>query len=94
MGAYVNPPGMSKEKWLAENSIPVEGELNWAKLASQGYLPVVLVNNGPFTAAAIAYSEQEFKVFTDPNDRRPKKVFICLVEDLHTVSAELKNYLK
>jgi hypothetical protein len=37
---------------------------------------VCIVDNGFFGAAAYCYSEEEFKVFNDPSDHRPKKWFI------------------
>lgn len=37
---------------------------------------IVIVNNGPFEAAAIAYSESEFLDFTGPSDNRPKEYII------------------
>jgi hypothetical protein len=98
MGAYVNPRGMSKEKWLAENGVRLDTETMvlqpYAVLCGKEFLPVVLVDNGPFTAAAIAYSEAEFDAFMDPLDRRPKSVYLCVTADLHTVSPELATYLK
>lgn len=37
---------------------------------------VCVVDNGFFGAAAYAYSENEFRVFMDPYDGRPKRWFI------------------
>ena len=37
---------------------------------------VCVVDNGIFAAAAYAYSEGEFRVFSDEHDRRPKTWFI------------------
>jgi len=34
---------------------------------------IVVVDNGPFEAAGLCYSEEEFAAFTDPGDRRSKK---------------------
>lgn len=85
MGYYVNPPDESKESFLSRNGIPISVGLKWADLP-KGSLPVVLVHNGPFTAAAIAYSEAELKVFSDPSDRRQKKYFVVKVEKLLSVS--------
>jgi len=33
---------------------------------------ICVVNNGPFEAAALVYSEEEFGSFTLPDDHRPK----------------------
>lgn len=32
---------------------------------------IAVVDNGPFEAAGFCFNEAEFKVFTNPNDRRP-----------------------
>ena len=37
---------------------------------------VVVVNNGPFEAAAFAYDRREFNAFTGTSDTRPKKFVI------------------
>jgi hypothetical protein len=34
---------------------------------------ICVVSNGPFDAAAFAYSEEEMDYFNDPNDYRPKR---------------------
>ena len=94
MGAYVNSPTMTKETWLAENAIAVQkDEFTWEDTPEDS-LPVVLGNNGPFTAACICYSDLEFQAFMDPNDRRPKRFFYALETDLHTVSPRLAEYIE
>jgi hypothetical protein len=37
---------------------------------------IVVVDNGPFEAAAYAYSQAEFEAFIQPTDKRPKKFVI------------------
>jgi hypothetical protein len=39
---------------------------------AKGFVTVCVVNNGPFEAAAVAYSQEEFDAFNDPTDYRPK----------------------
>ena len=69
MGYYINPTNETKEEWLNNNGLVVT-EPEWHLLATnfpgtqhspegRGVL-VYLVDNGPFTAAAICFSEQEF----------------------------------
>ncbi len=92
MGAYINPKDMTKERWLdefAEKRLPSPN----FEATPDGYLPVVLVDNGIFTAAGIAYSPDELAVFNTP-DGREKEWFIAKIDDLHTVSPELGSYLK
>jgi hypothetical protein len=102
MGAYVNPKDKPKEGWLVENGVECNPPTPWAEIASVAtsigqddhFLPVVLMDNGMFTAAGVAYSEREYKEFLDPNDMRPKRVFMVQLGKLKTVSRELPNYLK
>ena len=70
MGTYLNPGSMSKEAWLAlhgeqQATVPVLDKK--AKT-----IPVCLVDNGLFTAAAIATDDREMQAFTQPSDLRPK----------------------
>ena len=93
MGAYVNTKDNNKEKWLRDNgearpmSYPFDA-------IPDGSMAVVLMDNGPFTAAGICYSESEFKEFTNPNDTREKQMYIVTIDKLHTVSPELAGYMK
>lgn len=68
MGMYVNPPTMSKEDWLKANGVPT-GSNPGAITETQ--VPVCLVNNGLFSAAAVAYNDRELAEFSRP-DGRPK----------------------
>jgi hypothetical protein len=52
---------------------------------------ICVVDNGPFEAAAYCYNLNEFRVFTDPNDDRPKKWL--LVENEERVK-ELTRFTK
>lgn len=91
MGAYINPKNMTKEQWLSENATEVPF-VDWD--LPEGYLPVVLVDNGPFTAAGIAFSKRELEDFTDKRDMRPKRFFIVPINKLYEVSRELKGYME
>ena len=76
MGLYLNPLHESKEAFLERHGRPIkESEFkNWDFL-KKDELPVVWVNNGPFTAAAVAYDEGELRAFTEHKDPRPKSYF-------------------
>ena len=75
MGYYINPTdGLTKEEFLAKYGTKISpvmaAEFNY--IDDTGYLPVCWVNNGPFTAAAIAIDQREMDEFQAP-DPRPKK---------------------
>lgn len=83
MGLYINPPDMTKEEWLAkyaEEATPTDLALTTYPLGDK--VPVVLVDNGWFTAAGVMYSVRELQEFLDPFDSRPKKCFLASKEEL------------
>ena len=80
MGLYINPSHMSKEQWLIENGVLVMGVPEFNKTAS--YFPVCLVDNGPFTAAAIAFDEREMAAFNQPRDYRLKEWYLVQKDKL------------
>ena len=71
MGFYIDPPAVTKERWLAEHGFELAaGSQQWPPPRS--FVLVCLVENPLFTAAGICYNEDEFSVFNDPSDPRPK----------------------
>jgi hypothetical protein len=71
MGYCINPENESKESFLQREGTETRPEFPQdPDLALE-----CLVNNGPFTAAAIAYSYRELEVFIDPADQRTKYWF-------------------
>jgi hypothetical protein len=93
MGAYVNPKTGTKEEWLEQHGLDCKDIVpDWAKIPSpgtrdddKGMLPVVLIDNGNFTAAGIAYSDKEYREFL-ADDGRPRRVFLVALGLLKTVS--------
>ena len=102
MGYYINPPEGTKEEWLENNGLEVMGPA-WALLATNfpglmNHLEgrgvyVCLVDNGPFTAAAVAYSEAEFNAFNHPSDYRPKKWYVVPRRDVIGVCPDVEERL-
>lgn len=84
MSYYINPLDSSKEEWLGQHgtevSLPEVKRFSFAN----GTLPVCLVDNGAFSAAAILYDPRERDCFTAPNprDRRPKRWFLVSKQHL------------
>ena len=64
MGFYINPQNRTKETWLEMFGQKVDSP-KWPP--PNGTIPVCLIDNGPFTAAGIAYNEKEFDVFLEPD---------------------------
>jgi hypothetical protein len=85
MGVYINPKTCSKEQWLASNGEKIVGRVP-TLTERPGFMPVCLVDNGPFTAAAVAYQEGELSAFSDPQDHRPKQWFLVETTKLLEVS--------
>ena len=88
MGCYVNPKDCSKETWLKNNAECIYKPNTfpkWEDVAGGTVLPVVLVDNGPFTAAGVGYEEREYNDFILP-DGRPKQVYKVSIERLKEVS--------
>lgn len=83
MGMYINPPNMSKEKFLMKYGVLLNSPPSWGKdFQPECYLPVCLVGQGMFTAASIVDSPERLKEFAHPDDNRPKKWFLVRKEIL------------
>lgn len=85
MTRYINPRGETKEQWLKSNAvrlycipkledIPVEKRL------------VCLVDNGAFTAAAVAEDDVGYRAFTRADDYRPKTWWLAPADLLLNVT--------
>lgn len=86
MGYYINPRNESKENFLEREGERITSKIEWEDM-SKFKLPVCLVDNGYFTAAAIGYSKEEWEVFSkNPNDLRPKSFWIVPIDKLLRVS--------
>lgn len=90
MGYYLDPPDMEKEDWLTThgevviNQFAPSDELWKAKPEGKEY--VVLLDNGPFTAAGFCYCENELREFLNPFDQRFKILYIVPAEALFKLS--------
>ena len=88
MGCYVEPRNETKEEFLEREGREVISDYisqNYRFIKQEGSLPVVLCDNGNFTAAGIAYTEREFERFVRYDDR-PKRFFIVPIKKLMAVS--------
>jgi hypothetical protein len=85
MGAYINPPNERKEAFLAREGFETAEGTPWSHFPI-GMLPVVLVDNGPFTAAFICWKESEYERAFQSRDPRPKRTFAVEMRKLWEVS--------
>lgn len=69
MGWFVQPRSETKEAWLARNGAPATRDEVMTLDLTAGKLPVALVDNGAFHAAAILYDDRERDVLNDWDDR-------------------------
>ena len=91
MGVYINDlAGADKTEWLITHGVKVDKPY-WVEAEMLEALPVCLVSNTRFYAAAICYSPQELYAFAVP-DGRVKLWFYVDIDLLCTVS-NLAGYL-
>ncbi len=90
MGCYINPSNQTKEEFLLDNGVEVQpNNIVW----NEKTMPVCLVFNGPFTAAAVCFNKEEASHFQLPTDFRLKIWFQVDIEKLLEVSP-LEHYIK
>jgi len=87
---YINPETESKEEFLLREGKQIPDE-SYATI-SEDALPVCLVYNEQFTAAAIAFSLSELARFSNGRDQRAKLWYMVPREKLLEVS-DLKHFL-
>lgn len=92
MGTYINPPNMTKEEWLRKNATAIPKNeflgLTFDAAKASGKYPCVLMNNGPFTAAAVADSAGELAYWHKQlaNDTRPMTFYVAPIDGLKEVT--------
>lgn len=72
MGYYINPETETKEAWLKTHGLLLINSSEWKEIPVEVTLPVCLVDNGGFTAAAISFLENELNYFRLSVDSRSK----------------------
>ncbi len=91
MGLYINPNDSSKEQWLQSKAREVtQDEFKFE--TGTGEVPLVWVDNGPFSALGVTYSEREFKEFTRSDDPRPRKFYYASLADVQDVIGDDSRY--
>lgn len=93
MGFYINPENQTKERWLV-NEAQFLSSAPPTFPESKDEVLVCLVDNGPFTAAGIAFDEDEMKAFIGPNnDERAKFWFVAPRDRIIDVCPEVEKVL-
>jgi len=73
MGLYVNPTDKTKEAWLIteakQRATREQATRDVRALIKSLLVPVVLVDNGPFTALAVLYDQREADAFARDDGR-------------------------
>lgn len=95
MGVYVNPPDRTKETWLKENGVvlPFVPTIWQRDFNPETHLPVVLVDNGAWTAALIVWCDSELKRVLEDQTGRPMIWYLVSLEKLIGVCPRLGHYL-
>lgn len=85
MTQYLNPMTMSKEAFLEKHGVRIDENDLKSHINDDRSVTcvVVLVDNGPFTAAGIICGEMDRRDFTDPNDFRPRSFYLVDTVDIN-----------
>lgn len=81
MGKYIETDVvLGKAEWIKKHlgAMSLTGKPNHV---GTGYVPVCVVDNGHFEAAAIAYNSAEAESFNDKTDKRKKEWLLIKVQD-------------
>lgn len=92
MGYYLErPDGRSKGKaeWLIANAGAAETSFEHM-IGTPEEIPVVVVDNGAFEAAAVAYDAAELAVFMDLRDSRTKRFLLVPAAEILKQHPNLK----
>ena len=92
MGYYINPENMTKEEFLYTNATPIRHYDRKFNAKESGKFTICLVFNSFFTAAAVCFSENEFKEF-NTDDGRAKLWYEIDIDKLIGVVAGIENII-
>ena len=92
MGYYIETGGNKrKADWILANTKSRETPRPLKGTATE--IPVVVVDNGPFEAAAICFSQSELDAFTRVNDTRPARFLLVAREDVVRLNPKCEKHL-
>lgn len=88
MGYYIETgERKGKAAWLVKNA-------NGSMEKRPGDIPVVVLDNGPFEAAGIAYDAEEFEAFTSPDDLHKKTIIYVPEADVVRLCPSVERHLE
>lgn len=91
MGYYIETTGpKNKANWLVQHA---RGTIVPQATPSADSIPVVVMDNGPFEAAGIAFSSSELAAFTDPSDYRRKTIVMVSKEEVLKLNPSVASRL-
>lgn len=94
MGYYIETEAAkNKANWLVDNAGGVIVQ-QATPTPTHDSIPVVVVDNGPFEAAGIAYDQEELRAFTDPFDPRPKTIVMVPRDNVIKLCPRVESKLK
>jgi len=92
MGAYINPADESKEDFLLREGKLIPRPLAYEDIPDDSYL-IALIDNVTFTAAGVAFNEQEFMMMTDPDEARDV-IYYIVPKDVVPQVSDVEEYTK
>jgi len=91
MGYYIETTvSKGKVAWLVKHA---NGIIVPKATPTKDSIPVIVIDNGPFEAAGIAFNSDELLVFTRPHDPRPKTIVMVPREKVIELCPFVKDML-
>lgn len=92
MGFYIETSSnKNKAQWLVDNA---KGTIVNQAVPTHDSIPVVVLDNGLFEAAGIAFDESELAEFTRPQDRRRRTIVMVPRDQVIRYRPEVGRFLK
>lgn len=91
MGYYIEATGgKNKAAWLVQHA---KGTIVSKATPTPDSIPVVVMDNGPFEAAGVAFDADELDAFTSPSDWRPKTIVMVPRDEVLKYCPEVQTRL-
>ena len=98
MGIYLNPQNETKEQFLkregTEHPINIARKMGFYSFVQMGFIPVVCVDNGEFTAVGVTYCQNEFDTFLSPEDPRKRILYLVPISVIEKEVPEIAELIE